>query len=409
MNDYYDKLETRTPQERDAELLAALREHIKAARANAPAYADWPDTPINSFEDFARLPLTRKSELRERQAAARPLGGFCPQRIADLRYLFASPGPLYEPAGDAPDYWRLARALYAAGFRKGDLVHNTFSYHLTPAGQMADSACQSLGCCVIPAGTGNTELQVQVIRDLQPTAYVGTPSFLKILIEHAEQDGGAPLSVQKALVSGEALPPPLRTWFAERDIQVRQCYATADVGLIAYETEMDQGLLIDESVYLEIVRPGTGHVLPPGEVGEVVATALNPVYPLLRFATGDLSAMLEGISPCGRTAPRIRGWLGRADQAAKVRGMFIRPEQIAELMEKNPQIAKARLVIRWLEQKDEMTLYAETENPSDALAEQLERSLRAVCKLRGLIELVEYGKLPNDGIVIEDARDYQAE
>ena len=316
--------------------------------------------------------MTRKRELLERQKETRragndPFGGFAAigwrglVRAAGARRVFQSPGPIYEPEGRRADYWRMARAIFAAGFRAGDLVHNSFSYHLTPAGSMMESGAHALGCTVFPGGVGNTELQLQAMADLQPHGYIGTPSFLRILLEKAAESGTAIGSMTKALVGGEAFPPSLRDWLAERGIAAYQSYATADVGLIAYETEAREGLVLDEGVIVEIVRPGTGDPVPDGEVGEVVVTTLNPDYPLIRFGTGDLSAVLPGRCPTGRTATRIRGWLGRADQTAKVRGMFVHPSQVAEIARRHPEVRRARLVVEGEMANDRMTLHVEAE------------------------------------------------
>ena len=321
--------------------------------------------------------------------------------------MFASPGPIYEPGFAVADFWRFARALYASGFRTGDLVHNCFSYHFTPAGQMFDSAAQALGCAVIPAGVGQTELQVQTIADLGPNAYAGTPSFLKIILERADELGTDVSSIDKAMLSGEALPPPLRAGFVERGIRVQQCYGTADLGLIAYESSAQEGLIIDEGIYLEIVRPGTGELVDEGEVGEIVVTNLGRKYPLVRFATGDLSAYLPAVSPCGRTNQRIKGWMGRADQTAKVRGMFIHPEQVDRVIKRHTEIAKARLVIGWVEQSDQITLQCESASADASLSDAIADSIRSICKLRGEVEIVAMGSLPNDGKVIDDIRQYE--
>ena len=411
MNEFYDSLETRSSNERAAAQLAALRaqlSHIKnSTTAYARALAQVDTESINDFESFATLPLTRKSELLALQAERRPFGGYTADNSAQLTHVFASPGPIYEPGFAVADFWRFARALYASGFRRGDLVHNCFSYHFTPAGQMFDSAAQALGCAVIPAGVGQTELQVQTISDLSPSAYVGTPSFLKIILEQADELGNDVGSLNKAMVSGEALPAPLRTGFVERGIRVQQCYGTADLGLIAYESSAQEGLIIDEGVYLEIVRPGSGDPVSEGEVGEIVVTNLGLEYPLLRFATGDLSAYLPGSSPCGRTNQRIRGWMGRADQTAKVRGMFIHPQQVDRVVKRHAEVGKARLVIDWVDQADRITLQCECETGDADLGDAIADSIRSICKLRGEVEFVSADSLPNDGKVIDDIRQYE--
>ncbi|MFV2033374.1 MAG: phenylacetate--CoA ligase family protein, partial [Gammaproteobacteria bacterium] len=355
---------------------------------------------------IASLPITRKSELIEQQKSDRPFGGYAAITAPELTHIFASPGPIYEPGCNRHDYWRFARTLYAAGFRAGDRVHNCFSYHFTPAGSMLDSGAHALGCSVIPAGVGQSELQVQTIADLSPQGYVGTPSFLKIILDKADELVTDVSSITKALVTGEALPASLRAGFVERGIRVQQCYATADLGAIAYESSAQQGLIIDEGVYLEIVRPGTGDPVADGEVGEVVVTSLNPEYPLIRFATGDLSAFMPGDSPCGRTNRRIQGWMGRADQTAKVRGMFIHPEQVDRVVKRHDEIIRARLIIEWIDEADQIKLKCETSSADASLGDSIADSIRQVCKLRGEVELLEPDSLPNDGKVIDDIRVY---
>jgi len=416
---FHDALETRDPAEREQALLLALAGQIAHAQAHAPAFAEAlsgvEPARITSRAALAQLPVTRKPELLARQQAQRgtgdPFGGHATVGWAGLvhrrgaRKVFQSPGPIYEPEGERADYWRLARALFAAGFRAGDLAHNSFSYHLTPAGSMMESAAAALGCAVFPGGVGNTELQLQAITDLRPQAYVGTPSFLKILLDKAEEQGRPVRSITKALVSGEAFPAALRVWLAERGVSAYQCYATADLGLIAYETAAREGLVLDEGVLVEIVRPGTGDPVPDGEVGEVVVSTLNPDYPLIRFATGDLSAVLPGACPSGRTNTRIRGWLGRADQSAKVRGMFVHAGQVAEVVRRFPEIVRVRLVVEGELAKDRMCLRVELADAAPAgLAERIAAALREVTKLRGEVELLQAGSLPNDGRVIEDRR-----
>jgi len=323
------------------------------------------------------------------------------------RRVFASPGPIYEPEGMASDYWRGARAMYAAGFRGGELVHNSFSYHLTPAGAMMESAAHALGCTVFPAGVGNTELQLQAAAELRPHAYVGTPSFLKMLLDKAADMGLGLSSIRKAVVSGEACPPSLRDWLSERGVAAYQCYATADLGLVAYETAAREGLVLDEHVIVEIVRPGTDDPVPDGEVGEVVVTTLNPDYPLIRFGTGDLSAILPGSCPTGRTNGRIRGWLGRADQTAKVRGMFVHPSQVADIARRHPEVQRARLVVSGEMASYRMTLHVEVSQQPEGLLARIAESVRDVTKLRSDVVLSAPGSLPNDGKVIEDARSHE--
>lgn len=408
-DEFHDALETRDPAAREAALMAALAAQVAHAQASSPAYAELlagvEADAVRSRAALAQLPLTRKSSLAAAQAARRALrlGGFAagmPRRI------FQSPGPLYEPEpeADGADPWRLGRALHAAGIRAGQLAHVGFSYHLTPAGAMMEAGLRALGAASFPGGVGNTELQLQALLDLQPEAYAGTPSLLRILLEKAGEAGHALPYLQRALVSGEACPPALVAWFAERGVEAFQCYATADLGLIAYQTPAREGLVVDEGVIVEIVRPGSGEPLPDGEVGEVVVTTLSPDYPLIRFATGDLSAVLPGTSPCGRTNQRLRGWLGRADQSAKVRGMFVHAGQVAEVLARCGQRGRGRLVIDGELANDRMCLRLETAAAEPGLVAQLQLALRDITKLRGEVELVAPGSLPNDGRVIEDLR-----
>jgi phenylacetate-CoA ligase len=414
VTDHYDALETRAPAQREAAWFAALPAQLAHAKEATAAYAallrDADPAAVTDRAALARLPVVRKAELLERQKASRdadPFGGFAAAGrglCRGARRVFQSPGPIYEPEGGEAHYARAARAFHAAGFRAGDLVHNSFSYHLTPAGSMMETAAHALGCTVFPGGVGNTELQLQAMADLRPDGYAGTPSFLKIVLDKAAESGVSLASVRKALVSGEAFPPSLRDWLAERGVQGFQCYATADVGLIAYETAAREGLVLDEGVIVEIVRPGTGDPVPEGEVGEVVVTTFNPDYPLIRFGTGDLSAVLPGPCPTGRTNTRIRGWLGRADQTAKVRGMFVHPGQVADIARRHAEVSKARLVVSGAMASDRMTLHVEVRARPDGLAERIAGTIRDVTKLRGEVELCAPGSLPNDGKVIEDAR-----
>jgi len=408
VTEHFDTLETRDPEVRERALLAALPRQLVHAKTHAPAFArilaGIDAAAVTSRAALARLPVTRKSELLELQMAARPFGGFAALARGEAARMFASPGPIYELESRRPDHWRLARSLFAAGFRAGDLVHNTFSYHFTPAGSMLETGAHALGCTVVAAGTGQTEQQVQAIAELAPDGYVGTPSFLKIILDKADEQGIRLPSLRKALVSGEAFPPSLRDALGARGIAAYQVYASADLGAIAYETEARAGLVVDEGVLVEIVRPGTGDPLAPGEVGEVVVTTLfNTLYPLIRFGTGDLSAFIEGRSACGRTNARIKGWLGRADQTTKVKGMFVHPSQVAEVVRRHPEIRRARLVVDNAGGADCMTLHAETAGPRPAV-EAVIGTMREVTKLRGEVAFREPGELPNDGKVIEDLR-----
>jgi phenylacetate-CoA ligase len=409
---FYDALETRSPDEREAALMIELPRVIAGAKAHAPAYrgllAKVRPEDVTDRRALVDLPLTRKSDLIEMQRRDPPFGGLNAAPIASLARVFSSPGPIYEVEGRRPDFFRIARAMYAAGIRGGELIHVAFSYHLTPAGAMVDSAAQALGCPVIPAGTGQTELQLRTITDLKPDAYVGTPSFLKILLDRAAEQNSDISSIKKALVGAEAFPAVLRSEFRQRGITALQCYGTADLGLIAYESigpdgEVCPGMVLDEGIIVELVQPGTGDPVPPGEVGEVVVTTLTPEYPLIRFATGDLSALLAGPSPCGRTNHRIKGWMGRADQTAKVRGMFVHPEQVAEIVRRHKSIIRARLVIERPASADQMSLHIEMGEPAESVA-AITESAQAVTKLRAEIVRVPEGSLPNDGKVIEDRR-----
>jgi phenylacetate-CoA ligase len=416
---FFDALENRPPAEREAALLAALPVQVANAQHNSSAFAALlagvDAAQVTTRAALARLPVTRKHALLERQQAARAaggsgdvFGGFSALRFgAHMPRIFASPGTIYEPEGKRKDYWRMARAMFAAGFRPGQLIHNCFSYHFVPAGSMMETGAHALGCTVFAGGTGQTEQQVQAMAELAPAGYIGTPSFLKIIIEKAADMQVALPSLQRALVSGEAFPPSLRDWLAERGIAGYQCYATADLGLIAYETEARQGLVLDEGVILEIVRPGTGDPVPEGEVGEVVVTTLNPDYPLIRFGTGDLSAVLPGHCPSGRSNTRIKGWMGRADQTTKIRGMFVHPGQVADIAKRFPEVLKARLVVSGEMANDAMTLQVEAASPPEGLQSRIGEAIRDVTKLRGDVEMVSPGSLPNDGVVIQDARSYK--
>jgi phenylacetate-CoA ligase len=409
LDEHFDLLETRDPELRERQQCAALPRQIAHAKAHAPAFArilaDIDAAEVTSRAALARLPVTRKSELLDLQKAARPFGGLAATRWGEARRVFASPGPIYEPEGARPDYWRLARALFAAGFRAGDLIHNCFSYHLAPAGSMLETGAHALGCTVFPGGTGQTEMQVQAMAELRPDGYVGTPSFLRIILEKADEQGVALPSLVRALVSGEAFLSQLRAALAARGIAGFQVYASADLGAIAYESPAHEGLIVDEGVVVEIVRPGTGDPVAPGEVGEVVVTTLSSTdYPLIRFGTGDLSALLPGMSGCGRTNMRIKGWMGRADQTTKVKGMFVHPGQVAAIVRRHPAITRARLVVDNPDGNDRMTLHVEMRGSPAPDTAALVASIREITKLRGEVALRDSGELPNDGKVIDDVR-----
>ncbi|HMK72013.1 MAG TPA: AMP-binding protein [Myxococcaceae bacterium] len=408
---FYDALEGRDPEQRERALFAALPGHIAHARSRAAAFASLhagvDPGSVTSRRALAALPVMRKSGLAEMQKAAPPFGGVAAIAAAEAARLFTSPGGIYEPEGRRPDYWRVARALFAAGFRKGDVVHVGFSFHLTPAGSMVETAAHALGCAVIPGGTAPTEHQVLALAHFGATAYGGTPSFLKVLLDRAAELGADTSRLKRASVAAEPFPASLRTFLAERGVLALQWYGTADAGLVAYESEGGEGLILDESVILEIVRPGTSDPVPDGEVGEVLVTVLNPDYPLLRFSLGDLSAVLPGKSPCGRTNVRLRGWLGRADQRTKVKGLFVDPSQIADLLRRHPEVVRARLVVTRADEQDRMTLRCEVAGGGAAgLAETVAATLRELTQLRGEVELVAPGSLPNDGKVVEDTRTY---
>jgi phenylacetate-CoA ligase len=414
--EFFDALETRDPEVRERDLLARLPQQIAHAKANAPGFArilaDVDPRAVNSRAALARLPVTRKSDLKSLQAAARPLGGLNATPVGKLAKIFVSPGQIYEPEGHGRDWWRTARALYASGFRAGDLVANAFAYHFTPAGSMLENGALACGCTVVPTGVGQTEMQVTTIAELGVNGYIGTPSFLKLIVEKAAELKVDLSCLKKAAVGAEYLPPALRQAMAEGGLSVMQSYATADLGLLAFESrgpdgKVCEGMVVDEGVLLEIVRPGTGDPLPAGEVGEVVVTTFNPDYPLIRFATGDLSAVLAGTSPCGRTNVRIRGWMGRADQATKVKGMFVQPAQVAEILKRHPEIRRARLVVDQADGQDRMTLHCEVESAPAGFAAAVVATIRDVTKLRGEVTLRSPGELPNDGKVVEDARKYE--
>lgn len=402
---HYDDLEIRSADEREAGLAEALARAIANAQttpALARALRDVEPAAVRTRADLARLPVIRKSELSEAQKKKPPFGGYTTRHPHEFHHVFQSPGPIYEPGRVDADWWRLGRFAFAAGLNSSDILQNCFGYHLTPAGMMFESAARAVGAAVLPAGTGQTELQVRAAADIGTTAYSGTPDYLKVILDKADEMGVA-LGFSRALVSGGALFPSLRQGYADRGIATLQCYATADVGLIAYESEAMEGMIVDEGVIVEIVRPGTGDPVPEGEVGEVLVTTLNPDYPLIRFATGDLSAVLPGASPCGRTNMRIKGWMGRADQTAKIKGMFVRPEQVAQLVARHPDVSRARVIADRRDEMDVMVVQLETLEQNPAL---YEATVLDALKLKGRVELVAPGSLPNDGKVIEDRRSY---
>lgn len=412
--DFYDDLETRDPEERENALLAALPAQIAHAKENAPyfgaAFAGVNPGEITSRRALAQLPVTRKSDLIEIQGRAKPLGGLNAVPPGKMRRIYQSPGPIYDADGFGDDWWGMARALHAAGVRSGDVVHNAFAYHFTPAGLMMETGAAAIGCAIVPAGAGNTELQVHAIADIGCTAYTGAPSFLKIILEKAEELGRDVTSLTKSCVGAEPLPPALRRDIEDRGVNCQQVYASADLGNLGYESPAREGLIVGEGLLVEIVRPGTDDPVADGEVGEVVATCFRREYPLVRFGTGDLSRIVPGVSPCGRTNTRLQGWMGRADQTAKVKGMFVHPAQIAKVAARHPEILKARLVVGSRAGGDVMTLSCEVEDPDAAagggLAEEIKASIQAVCKLRGDMKFTPPGSLPNDGKVIDDIRDH---
>lgn len=409
-NSHYDDLETRAVELRETEQFGLLPDLIAAAIGHAPGWAqhlgDIEPEDITSRNALSCLPVMRKSDLLELQAENPPFGGLTTTPIEKLGRLFMSPGPIFDPEGKGADWWRVARALFAAGFRSGDIVHNSFSYHLTPAGHMFESGAQALDCPVIPAGTGHTEMQIDTIARLKPCAYTGTPDFLKTLLDKAEGNAKDVSSITKACVSGAALPPSLRQELQQRGVDVLQCYGTADLGIIAYETPALEGMVTSESIVLEILTPGTGDPVAQGDVGEVVVTSFNPDYPMIRFATGDLSAELPGLSPCGRTNMRIKGWMGRADQSTKVKGMFVHPDQVAEVAKHHKELGRVRLVVSREKERDVMVLQAESSNLQAEFAEIVAESLQNYCKIRGKVALVAPDSLPNDGLIIADERSY---
>ncbi|MEH6645854.1 phenylacetate--CoA ligase family protein [Sulfitobacter sp.] len=402
---FFDDLEIRSADARAADIARALPEQIERAKGLS-GYAGALDgvdpAQITSIDALAALPVLRKSELGKAQATSAPFGGFTTKPAHGFSHVFQSPGPIYEPSSTDPDWWRMGRFLHAMGIGEGDIVHNCFGYHLTPAGMIFESGARAVGAAVLPAGTGQTELQVIAARDLGTTAYAGTPDYLKIILEKADEMG-ITLAISRAAVGGGALFPSLRAWYTERGITCLQCYATADLGNIAYESPAAEGMIVDENVIVEIVTPGTGSPVAEGEVGEVIVTTLNPDYPLIRFATGDLSAVMAGQSPCGRTNMRIKGWMGRADQTTKIKGMFVRPEQVAQLVAHHDEISRARVVATREAEQDVMTVMIESDAPN---TEAYAQSVSELLKLKGRIEVVTKGSLPKDGLVIEDQRSY---
>ncbi|WP_069301000.1 phenylacetate--CoA ligase family protein [Neptunicoccus sediminis] len=405
---FYDELETRSADQRASDLAKALPSQIAQAQANAKGYgaalADVDAAQVVDMAALAKLPVLRKSDLVAAQKSRPPFGGYAAHGVAGFDHVFQSPGPIYEPGMRGRDWWRMGRGLFAAGVGKGDVVQNCFSYHLTPAGMMFENGAAAVGATVLPAGTGQTELQVQAAAALGVTAYTGTPDYLKVILDKAAETGVDLSRLKKAVVGGGALFPSLRAEYADRGIACLQGYGTADLGSIAYETPAMEGMIVDEGVIVEIVTPGTGNPVAEGEVGEVVVTTLNPDYPLIRFATGDMSAVLAGQSPCGRTNRRIKGWMGRADQTAKIKGMFVRPEQVADLVARHDEVSKVRVVVGRDGESDSMTVLCEAESGADAA--QIEASVRDVLKLRGRVALQAPGSLPNDGKVIDDQRSY---
>jgi phenylacetate-CoA ligase len=407
MVEHYDALETRDPRTRENDLFARLPDTVAAA-LNAPGwakqFAGLDPRAASSRAALAGFPLLRKSDLVALQKETPPFGGFNVTPPGRAKRLFMSPGPIFEPEGFGEDFGGAARALFSAGFRAGDVVHNSFSFHLTPGAYILEGGAHALGCAVIPGGVGNTEAQLDTIAHLKPSGYVGTPDFLKILLDTAAKSGRDVSCLKRGLVSGAALPASLGAELAGRGVAVLQCYAIAEVGVIAYESEAREGMIVNENIIVEIVRPGTGDPVADGEVGEVVVTSFNRDYPMIRLATGDLSAVLTGASPCGRTNTRIKGWMGRADQTAKVKGMFVRPEQVAEIGKRHPELGRLRLVVTREAEQDAMTLMAECVSPAPGLAEAVAATLQAATKVRGAVKLVAPGSLPNDGKVIADER-----
>ena len=410
MTDYFDAAERWDPEERESALMAKLPGQVALAQAKAPGFstilAGVDAAGITGRAALAQLPVTHKSDLSNLQRAETPFGGLNATPTSALRRVFMSPGPIADPQGQGKDWFRMGRAIFAAGFRAGELIHNCFSYHFTPAGAMFEDGAHAVGCTVFPAGVGQTDLQVEAIAHFRPDGYAGTPDFLKLILDKADATGVDVSSIKRACVGGGALFPAMRDDYAARGIHVRQSYGSADCGLIAYESDAMEGMILDEHIILEIVRPGTGDPVMDGEVGEVLVTLINPDYPLIRFATGDLSAMMAGISPCGRTAPRIKGWMGRADQTAKIRGMFVHPGQIDRVVKAVAGLNRARLTIDHRGGRDTAVLRCEAEDTASALADRIASAFIAECKVRATVEFVEAGQLPNDGKIIDDVRKY---
>lgn len=410
MTDFFDERETRDPVEREKELFARLPVIVSHAMDKTPSWREQlqgvdPDH-LTDFEALGKLPVLRKPELMEKQRAHPPFGGFAAVPVEQFGRIFMSPGPIWEPQPEGSDAWNGARCLYAAGFRKGDIVHNALAYHMTPGGFVLDQAALALGCAVFPAGTGGTEAQVSAMAALQPSGYLGTPDYLKVILDKADEMGVSLKSITKALVSGGALFPSLREEYESRGIQVLQAFATADLGCIAYESMAKEGLIVNEDYIVEIVKPGTNERVPDGDVGEIVVTTFKKNYPLIRFGTGDMSAVLQGTSPCGRTNMRIKGWMGRADQRTKVKGMFIDPKQVAEVSRSVPGLGRLRLEVLREDEQDVMRLKCESSETEEGLVLRIENAVLAHCKLKGEVVLVAPGSLPNDGKVIADERDY---
>ncbi len=409
-DEMFDARERLDPVQREAELFAKLPDLLAHATANASGWAAHLEgqdlSSVTSRDALASLPVLRKSELLQRQKENPPFGGFLAGDLSGVGRVFMSPGPIWEPQAEGDDPWNGARALFASGFRKGDVVVNAFSYHLTPGGFILDHGARALGCTVFPAGIGNTEMQVEAVEVLKPSGFICTPDYLKVILDRGIEMGRDVSSIKRALVSGGALFPSLREEYAERGISVNQCYATADLGVIAYESDAREGMIVNEDYIVEIVRPGTGEPVADGEVGELVVTAFNKTYPLIRFGTGDLSAVMPGQSPCGRTNRRIAGWMGRADQRTKIKGMFVDPAQVAEIVSHHDEVAKARLTVTRSGESDAMALAVEVSSAADGLADRIGQTLREVTRLRGAVDVVAPGSLPNDGKVIADEREY---